>query len=328
MATPRLIATSRVVATLLGTLVLAAAAPALAAAPLQANGASVPKGPTQDRYRKGRIAFDAGRFEEAGQAWADVLDQVPESARNRGLRSKLILDVMSAYRAAYEQSGDVAMLERGLEHYFRYFAVYKETYQSPRIPREVVVARYDLKSMIDEAKKGSPQAAGDDGETGESSENGQTEESTAGEPVSEGSSTREEGGAPVEPTRSSGARMEVSGGGPKDRNGTPLIAAGATVLALGVGASSMIAVGAIEGQRAREDQKMPGFTEEQRDRIDQRGRSMNGLLIAGLVTTPVLVATGAALLAVGAKRRRDRGVAAVSPTFGRSFAGVVVRGRF
>jgi hypothetical protein len=123
--------------------------------------------------------------------------------------------------------------------------------------------------------------------------------------------------------------VTVSGGGPKDRNGTPLIAAGAAVLALGAGASSMIAVGAIEGQRAREDQKTPGFSDEQRTRIDQRGRSMNALFIAGLVTTPVLVATGAALIGVGAKRRRDhRGVAAVTPTFGRSFVGVAIKGRF
>src|SRR5688572_15352616 len=158
-------ATHRLIATLLGTLVLAGSAPALAAPPLQASTDGVPKGATQDRYRKGRVAYDAGRFEEAGAAWADVLDQVPENGRNRGLRAKLILDVMAAYRAAYEETGDVALLETGLEHYFRYFAAYKETYQSPRIPREVVVARYDLKSMIDEAKRKSPPPAGDDGQT-------------------------------------------------------------------------------------------------------------------------------------------------------------------
>jgi hypothetical protein len=301
----------------LGAFVYTASAPVTAAPAPQSNASTMPKGATQDRYRKGRDAYDAQRYEEAGQLWATVLDQIPESPRNSGLRSKLILDIMTAYRAAYDEVGDVALLEQGLEHYFRYYALQKQTYSSPRIPREVVVARYDLKNAIDEAKK--------NGET----ENGETEENTAGQPVSEGKHPAEQDGAPAEDA-TSGERVgvSISGGGSKDRSATPLIAAGAAVLALGVGASAMIAVGAIEGQRAREDQKTPGFSDEQRDRIDQRGRSMNALFIAGLVTTPVLIGTGAALIGVGAKRRKDRGVSAVVPTFGRSFVGVTLQGRF
>lgn len=309
--------TKHFITIVLAGLVYCGAAPVMAAPSLQSNASTVPKGAAQDRYRKGRDAYDAQRYEEAGRLWGEVLDQIPESPRNSGLRSKLILDVMTAYRAAYDEVGDVALLEQGLEHYFRYYALQKQTYSTPRIPREVVVARYDLKNAIDEAKK--------NGET----ENGETEENAAGQPASEGNHVTEQGGAPAEDaTSGEKAGVSISGGGSKDRSATPLIAAGAAVLALGVGASAMIAVGAIEGQRAREDQKTPGFTDEQRDRIDQRGRSMNGLFIAGLVTTPVLVATGAALIGVGAKRRKDRGISAVAPTFGRSFVGVTLKGRF
>ena len=122
---------NRLLATTLGALVLATSAPALAAAPLQADTATVPKGASRDRYRRGRTAYDAGRYEEAGQEWAAVLDAVPENGKNRSLRAEIILDVMSAYRAAFDKRGDVALLEAGLDHYFRYFQVYRETYNSP-----------------------------------------------------------------------------------------------------------------------------------------------------------------------------------------------------
>jgi hypothetical protein len=231
----------------------------------------------------------------------------------------------------------VALLETGLDHYFRYFQLYRETYGSPRIPQQVVTARYDLKAMIDDAKAGGKAAGNGSGNDNEGNSNTSANGNSAGNdggtqgesnhPTDHSSSAQDQDGAPADDS-SGGVSVSVSGGGPNDRSGTPLIAAGAAVLALGVGASSMIAVGAIEGQRAREDQKTPGFTDEQRDRIDQRGRSMNGLLIAGAVVTPILVGTGAALLGVGVKRRRDRKLAAVVPTVNRSFVGVTIRGRF
>lgn len=100
-------------------------------------------------------------------------------------------------------------------------------------------------------------------------------------------------------------------------------------MAVGVGSTSLIVVGAIEGQRARTDQKLPGYTDEQRDAIDKRGRQMNALFIAGLVTAPVLVGAGAALVAIGVKKRRAGSrMASVSPMLGGGLAGVTIRGRF
>ncbi len=115
---------------------------------------------------------------------------------------------------------------------------------------------------------------------------------------------------------------------PTDRPSTPLIAAGAALIAVGAGAGSLIAVGAIQGGRIREDQRLPGYDDEQRDRIDAQGRTMNALMIAGLVATPVFVGGGAVLVAIGAKRRRASKLASVAPVVGRGMAGLVVRGRF
>jgi len=95
-----------------------------------------------------------------------------------------------------------------------------------------------------------------------------------------------------------------------------------------VGASSMIVVGALGGQQAREDSKNPEYSEEHRHRIDERGRTMNAVFIAGLVATPVLVGAGAAMLGVGLHRRQRRGVTALAPSVGPNFAGLTLSGRF
>ncbi|MFO0631612.1 MAG: hypothetical protein U0168_02040 [Nannocystaceae bacterium] len=99
------------------------------------------------------------------------------------------------------------------------------------------------------------------------------------------------------------------------------------MLALGVGATAMIGVGAVEGARARDDQKLPGYSDDQRMRIDQRGRSMNALLISGAVLAPVLAVTGISLIAVGAKNKRKAQLA-IAPAVTQRYAGVVLRGRF
>ncbi len=112
-----------------------------------------------------------------------------------------------------------------------------------------------------------------------------------------------------------------------ENSGTTLIATGAVLLALGVGATAMIGIGAIEGKRAREDGKLPGYSDEQREGIDKRGRSMNWLLIAGAVTAPVLAIAGISLVVVGAKSKRKAQLA-LAPSVTRRFAGVVLRGRF
>jgi hypothetical protein len=94
-----------------------------------------------------------------------------------------------------------------------------------------------------------------------------------------------------------------------------------------VGSTAMIGIGAVEGNRAREDQKLPGYTPEQRANIDRRGRSMNNLLIAGAVTAPVLSVAGIALVIVGAKKKKETHIA-IAPSISTRLTGIVIRGRF
>ena len=301
-----------VAAAMVGAPALASAAPAL-----RTSAAAVPSGAARDGYAKGRTSYDAGEYAAAGRTWAALLNEVPEMARNRGLRAGIILDTITAYRAAYDETGDVAHLEAALDNYYRYFETYRDTYSSPNIPRPVVDARFALKDAIAAAKRSDSNAAPTD--------SGGSNESGAGP----NPSTPPAAGSPPPPPNPNQTTLGHSfstADSPKSPR-TPLIASGAVLIALGAGASSMIAVGAVEGQRAREDQKLPGYTDEQRDRIDRRGKSMNSLLIAGAVITPALIGTGIALLAVGLTKPRNPRTTA-QPTVTRHYAGLTLTTHF
>lgn len=284
------------------------AVPASAAPELQTSQRSIPKGPSRTHYQAGHEAFESGDFAAAGAEWAATLDGIPEGPKYKATRAYLILDIMNAYTQAYEKSGEVAELEAGLEHYFRYFALYEVTYGTPRIPRPVVEARYELRDRIKDAK----------------AEASRTQPSPGPEPVDAKPEVEPE---PVAEPSPASVAMTPRGMELSDKKPAPLVPIGAVVLALGVGASSMIAVGAIGGRRAREDQHGDDLTEEDLDAIDQRGRTMNAVFIAGLVATPVMVGAGATLLGIGLHRKR-RGIQAVTPTVTRNFAGLSVQGRF
>lgn len=283
--------------------VLLTAAPAAAAPALETTKQAIPKGPSRSHYEVGLAAFEAEDYAKAGAEWAATLDGIPEGPKLQTTRAQLILDIISAYTLAYEKSGEVSELETGLEHYFRYFALYEVTYGNPRIPRPVVEARYALRDRIREAKAGASSPA------------------VTPEPEPE----PEPSAAPQPSARS--IAITPHGMSVSDRKPAPLIPIGAVVLGLGVGASSMIAIGSIGGRRARKAQHDDDLTEEDLDAIDQRGRTMNAVFIAGLVATPVLIGAGATLLGVGLRRKR-RGVHAVVPAATRNFAGLTVRGRF
>jgi hypothetical protein len=314
------------VATAIAVAVLAGSPLAHAAVTPRTQTTAVPKGAARDRHQLGRKAHDAQRWTEAAQAWADVLDQIPENPVNRTVRMNLVLDTIDAHRAVYAQTGDIAHLRTALDVYYRYFAVFKATYNSPNIPRPVVVARFELKEEIqraESAQRSSPPPA----------PAVQPDEPLPDDPPSssddpDATTTVAEPLEPVRFTADTSRGRDRPSSTRSDRTSTGLIIGGSATLALGLGASSMIAVGAIGGRQAREDSKDPRFTEEQRQNIDRQGRTMNTVFIAGLVATPVLVGAGAAMLGIGLHRRQSRGIASVTPRLGRGFAGVSISGRF
>lgn len=299
-----------------------------AAAPLRSNPSTLPKGDVRNKYEQGARAYEGADYAKAAKTWADLLGKLPETPASRTMRASLVIDTMSAYQAAYEAGGDIAMLKAGMDAYYGYFKTYRDAHGSTNIPEPVVEARFVMKEALEHAEVGGNKNGnngGTGGSNGGGTANGNGTDNGGGAGTSAGGTS---GNGSAGGTSAAGGKRKPGRGDRGERDpATPLIASGAVLLALGAGASSMIAVGAVEGSRARQDQRLPGYSESQRMNIDQRGRSMNSLLIAGAVVTPVLVVSGISLLAVGAVKRHKAQLA-VAPAVSPKFTGIVLRGRF
>jgi hypothetical protein len=282
--------------------------------PLRSNpGTMTPE--ARKQFAAGQKAYNAQEFERAAQGFTTALQKVPESPVNRSVRAFLVVDAMVAYQEAFELSNDAAHLRAGLEVYYAYFETYRETHGSTNIPEVVVEQRFAIKETLSRV---------------ESRNGGANTNATNTTNTTNTTTTTEQDSTPVAEADRRDKRKRNGNGsadtGTTDKS-TPLIISGGVALALGAGASSMIAIGAINGRRAREDQKEPGYSEEQLERIDQQGRTANALFIAGLVTTPVFLVTGAVLLGKGLSDRRKAQLS-FAPSVTPRFAGVVLRGRF
>jgi hypothetical protein len=111
------------------------------------------------------------------------------------------------------------------------------------------------------------------------------------------------------------------------RPGTGLIASGAIVLGVGLGALTVMAVGMARAKQAEtfEAEQTPN---ERRDQIG-RGLSGNAMAAAGAAVGATAVVAGVVLVAVGAKRRRaDAKRVSFTPTAGPRGGGASIKVRF
>ncbi len=118
--------------------------------------------------------------------------------------------------------------------------------------------------------------------------------------------------------------------------GTGLIAGGAAMLTLGAGGLAMIGAGLGMGaghQREAESLELPA-EQARLDQLDRLGAQANLISYIGIAVAGVGLATGIALVVVGAKQRKQAGGGSDSasvhaaPWFGREGAGLSVMGRF
>jgi len=267
-------------------------------------------------YARGKQAAQRDDAEGAIEAWAGVLIATPESIKNRRFRMNLVVDTVYVALDAHARQPNRALLERALDIYYAYFSAYEAQYGNPNIPGPVVNARFDLKAAIETSEPSQPPATA----PGTTTEKGTTTETPAEPP-------------PPQPANESSASVSLSTsdrGSPTSGDGTGLLIAGGVTMAVGAGLTSLIAVGAINGKQTREDLDDPSYSPEQRSRIDAEGKKANTMFIAGLVSAPVALVTGAVLVGIGAKRRVDsrRSYARVTPSVSSKFAGVQIHGRF
>jgi len=91
----------------------------------EATSGQLEKG-NEKKYGEGKRAYDEGEFGSAAKTFSEIMNHVPESPTNRTIRASLVLDIMAAYQAAYEGSGDIAMLKAGMDAYYGYFRAYRD----------------------------------------------------------------------------------------------------------------------------------------------------------------------------------------------------------
>ncbi|MBV1857950.1 MAG: hypothetical protein KUG77_06020 [Nannocystaceae bacterium] len=279
----------------------------LAAPDLLVTAKDTPKS-QRSAYAQGKQAAQRDDGQGALEAWAAVLAATPESSKTRRFRMKLVIDTLHVALDAHARQPNPALLEQALDVYYTYFAAHEAQYGNHNIPGPVVDARFDLKAAIDAAEPSAPPPV-------PASET-PAEPPPPPPPPSDGS--------PSISLSTSQRDSETKG------DGAGLLIAGGVTMAVGAGLTSLIAVGAINGKQTREDLDDPSYSPEQRSRIDAEGKKANTMFIAGLVSAPLALVTGAVLVGIGAKRRVDtrRGYASVAPSVNPTFAGLQIHGRF
>lgn len=282
--------------------------------PLATAHASVTRGPievdTSDRARQlnleGQRRFNEQDFEGAAAAWIRILEVLPENATNREERDNTLLITLEAYKEASRRvaqgAGDdavkreVEVLRKALAVRDGYVADFQRAYASETVSNAVVESGDEVERMLAVAER----------------KLGTTSASAPKRPIIET--------APKDTSDIFHA--------PRGPSGNGLIAGGAVLIALGLGSTSMIIVGALQAKAAKGDyrhaQKI--IDDAGRRDADHKGRRANGLIAGGAVMTGVFLAAGATMLGIGIRRRVR--YQAFAPVVGPQYVGIGWQGRF
>ncbi len=258
--------------------------------------------------------FEDGLYAEAADKYARILEVLPENKVNLEERDNTLLIALEVYREAYRKqraAGDkdaAKLLCTAAKHYDTYLATYREEYGGAMDPSKAALeSNEELQKLLSEA------------------------ETALGAPPCGPPPTPE-----AEVVTKAPPPLPVEKPTFPDRSGAGLIIAGAVTMAAGLGATSMIIVGGINRRKSRrvlDREYAEDATETQMMTLDaekelarENRRRANGLIIAGSITTAVLLAGGATMLGIGLKRRMR--YMAFAPEMGRGYAGLSLQGRF
>ncbi len=252
--------------------------------------------------------FADGQYADAARTYARILEVLPENRVNREERDNTLLITLEVYREAFRQArtSDKEGLRKAAEllctakgHYEGYADRYQQVYGGGAEPSQAALeSRAELGTLIADAES----------ELGSS---------PCGPPPPEVAKPDDQ---PPPPPPPPGPEP------PRGPSGVGLIVAGASVMAAGLGATSMIIVGGVNRKKAvkvRDDEESSDA--EVRVAKDNVRRA-NALIIAGSVVTGVLLAGGATMLGLGIRRRLR--YLAFSPQLDRGYVGLGVQGRF
>lgn len=260
--------------------------------------------------------FADGNYAGAASTYARILEVLPENRVNLEERDNTLLIALEVYREAYKKqrvAGDKEATRQAAQLlctadglYTTYLRNYREEYGDAMNPSKAALrSREELQTLMNDA------------------------ESALGAPPC--------GPAPVVevevvPTKNPPPPPDP----PRGPRGVGLIVAGAITMTVGLGATSMIIIGGINRRKAQTvldrgededatDEQMMMLASE-KDLARENQSRANGLIIGGSVLTGVLLAGGATMVAIGARRRWR--YLAFTPEMGRGYAGLSLQGRF
>lgn len=282
-------------------------------------------------YMRGKKAFEANDYDGALVAFGDALRQLPDELPYAKSRGALALWSARCHGQLYGLRGDVAALDRETELLQAYLA------RIDAIARDAddeTAKRALVDQRLQQIGAERARIASEQGNTDE-----QIDRSLRGEyegvdatqwqpsvadlawvprpddPRPKGKQDQDDEDARQKQLQQNDAR--------KRKPGTGLIAGGAIALGIGVAALAVMGAGMARAHAA-EDFSATQTPDERRAQIG-RGLAGNDMAIAGAIAGGVGVITGAVLVGLGAKKRRN---ATVTPTASRRGAGLSLSVRF
>lgn len=276
-------------------------------APPLAHAASAPASASPDLtafdrgFRAGQEEFERREYLTAARTWTRAAALLPEGAEQKENRLAIYEYIADAYeKAVIERSYETTMREglAVLDAYMDDFAfAYPNDAKSSRVEavrssfRAKLAAGEEARMRVAKVPQPAPQQA---------------------------ASVPAEQPEPAPPPPAKPWRGLTIGG----------------ALAVGGGAAmlTMFGVGAARARSATtafddpENNCQLGMLTGDCADIDAKGRRANNMAVAGLITAPLLIGTGAALLVLGTRRKSK--AAAVVPVLGRGTVGLSWQGRF
>ncbi len=265
----------------------------LAAPPPATPPGSEPLAAFEAGFTAGQARFDAGDYLDAARVWIAAADNLEETTIHRHLRLAVYEYVADAYRRALDDDAELATTRAALATLDAYCERFTRAYgtETP-LSERITAVRDDLRRRV------------------------------AAREAADARARASAASRPAPAPRSRAATRPWKG----------LVIGGGVLLGLGLGAVALAGVGAARGQRLErafdDPDNMCDLHDPQGDCADlySDGKTSNALAIAGAVLTPLLLGGGAALLAIGLKRRAARH--ALAPALAPGFVGLQLRARF
>jgi hypothetical protein len=252
-------------------------------------------------FAAGSEQFEQGQFIPAVRTWTIAADLLPETAEHRPNRTALYERIAEAYereldRLVAEPDAQEKVAVEAKAALDAYADKYTAAYPGEPLPASVERLR-----------------------------------ESAGKLVADAEARREAAKPPPEPDKPPEVAKPPPPPPPKPWK--PLAIGGAIALVGGVSMLAMFGAGAARANKFEDEFDDPMNACDLDDpndecaAIDKKGRTSNGLATAGLITGPLLLGAGVALLVIAA-RRKKAGNRTVAPLWTPTMAGVVFEQRF